>query len=95
MKKAQYFITCKELPLQMLTVNELSPQRVRSLLLPKPKKKVDERQLRFDFWFLNSDLWLNELLSMLISLYNNLGTDYTDYTDYTVFSVVIAAKNPH
>lgn len=29
---------------------------------------------------------------MLISLYNNLGTDYTDYTD---FSVVIAAKNPH
>ena len=26
---------------------------------------------------------------MLISLYNNLGTDYT------VFSVVIAAKNPH
>ena len=29
---------------------------------------------------------------MLISLYNNLGTDYTDYT---VFSDVIAAKNPH
>ena len=29
---------------------------------------------------------------MLISLYNNLGTDYTDYT---VFGVVIAAKNPH
>lgn len=29
---------------------------------------------------------------MLISLYNNLGTDYTDYTG---FSVVIAAKNPH
>ena len=29
---------------------------------------------------------------MLISLYNNLGTDYTDYT---VFSVAIAAKNPH
>lgn len=29
---------------------------------------------------------------MLISLYNNLDTDYTDYT---VFSVVIAAKNPH
>ena len=49
MKKAQYFITCKELPLQMLTVNELSPQRVRNLLLPKPKKKVDERQLLLDF----------------------------------------------
>ena len=92
MKKAQYFITCKELPLQMLTVNELSPQRVRSLLLPKPKKKVDERQLRFDFWFMIYEFWLNELLSMLISLYNNLGTDYTDYT---VFSAVIAAKNPH
>ena len=76
----------------MLTVNELSPQRVRSLLLPKPKKKVDERQLRFDFWFMIYDFWLNELLSMLISLYNNLGTDYTDYT---VLSVVIAAKNPH
>ena len=92
MKKAQYFITCKELPLQMLTVNELSPQRVRSLLLPKPKKKVDERQLRLDFWFMIYEFWLNELLSMLISLYNNLGTDYTDYT---VFGVVIAAKNPH
>ena len=49
MKEAQYFITCKELPLQMQTVNELSPQRVRSLLLPKPKKKVDERQLLLDF----------------------------------------------
>ena len=89
MKKAQYFITCKELPLQMLTVNELSPQRVRSLLLPKPKKKVDERQLRLDFWFMIYEFWLNELLSMLISLYNNLGTDYT------VFSVVIATKSPH
>ena len=76
----------------MLTVNELSPQRVRSLLLPKPKKKVDERQLRLDFWFMIYEFWLNELLSMLISLYNNLGTDYMDYT---VFSVVIAAKNPH
>ena len=49
MKKAQYFITCRELPLQMQTVNELSPQRVRSLLLPKPKKKVDDRQLVLDF----------------------------------------------
>ena len=49
MKKAQYFITCRELPLQMQTVNELSPQRVRSLLLPKPKKRVDDRQLVLDF----------------------------------------------
>ena len=47
MKKAQYFITCKELP--MLTVHELTPQRVRSLLIPKPKKKIDERQLTLDF----------------------------------------------
>ena len=46
--KAQYFITCCELP--MRTVNELTPQGVRSLLLPKPnKKKVDERQLMLDF----------------------------------------------
>ena len=48
MKKAQYFITCNELP--MRTVNELTPQGVRSLLIAKPsKKKVDERQLLLDF----------------------------------------------
>lgn len=48
MKKAQYFITCNELP--MRTVNELTPQGVRSLLITKPsKKKVDERQLLLDF----------------------------------------------
>ena len=48
MKKAQYFITCCELP--MHTVNELTPQGVRSLLLPKPnRKKVDERQLVLNF----------------------------------------------
>ena len=34
---------------KMQTVNELSPQRVRSLLLPKPKKRVDDRQLVLDF----------------------------------------------
>ena len=49
MKKAQYFITCKELPLQMATVNELSPQRVRSLLLPKPKQTADAGHLLLDF----------------------------------------------
>lgn len=44
MKKAQYFITCSELP--MRTVNEMTPQTVRSLLLPKSaKKKTDENQL--------------------------------------------------
>ena len=48
MKKVQYFITCCELP--MHTVNELTPQGVRSLLLPKPnRKKVDERQLVLNF----------------------------------------------
>ncbi len=49
MKKAQYFITCNELP--MLTVNELTPQRVRRLLIPKSgkKKKVDENQLILNF----------------------------------------------
>ena len=48
MKKAQYFITCHELP--MKTVNEMTPQAVRSLLITKSnKKKVDERQLLLDF----------------------------------------------
>ena len=48
MKKAQYFITCHELP--MKTVNEMTPQAVRSLLITKPnKKKVDERPLLLDF----------------------------------------------
>ena len=48
MKKAQYSITCHELP--MKTVNEMTPQAVRSLLITKPnKKKVDERQLLLDF----------------------------------------------
>ena len=48
MKKAQYFLTCRELPVR--TVNELTPQGVRSLLLPKSgRKRVDERQLTLDF----------------------------------------------
>lgn len=47
MKKAQYFITCNELPTR--TVNELTPLGVRKLLLPKPKKKIDERQLILQF----------------------------------------------
>ena len=37
MKKAQYFITCNELPTR--TVNELTPTGVRRLLVPKPKKE--------------------------------------------------------
>ena len=47
MKKAQYFITCSELP--MLTVHELTPRRVRDLLVPRQGKKTDGRQLAFDF----------------------------------------------
>lgn len=47
MKKAQYFITCSELPVR--TVNEMTPQRVRNLLVQKPGKKYDDRQLMLDF----------------------------------------------
>jgi len=47
MKKAQYFITCHELPAK--TVHELSPQTVRGLLVPRPKKQEDERQLKLLF----------------------------------------------
>lgn len=47
MKKAQYFITTNELT--MKTVNEITPQGVRALLLPKPKKRVDENQLLLAF----------------------------------------------
>lgn len=46
MKKAQYFITCNELP--MRTVNELTPEGVRSLLVSNPKK-VDDSQLEINF----------------------------------------------
>lgn len=48
MKKAQYFITCHELPMQ--TINEISPENVRRLLIRKTgKKQLDERQLTFQF----------------------------------------------
>ncbi len=47
MKKAVYFIDCRELPVK--TIQELRPERVRQLLLPKPKVKDDPRQLKFDF----------------------------------------------
>ena len=47
MKKAQYFITCSELPVR--TVNEMTPQGVRNLLVQKPGKKYDDRQLMLDF----------------------------------------------
>ena len=37
MKKARFFITCRELPDK--TIHELGPAGVRRLLLPKPKRK--------------------------------------------------------
>lgn len=39
MKKAQYFITCGELPLHHSTVNELRPEYVRRILTQKKKNK--------------------------------------------------------
>lgn len=48
MKKAQYFITCNELP--MYTVNEATPAYVRKILTePKKKKKEDQNQLSIIF----------------------------------------------
>ena len=48
MKRAQYFIVCRELP--MNTVNELRPEYVRSLFVDKPKKKAkDLLQLKIDW----------------------------------------------
>ena len=47
MKKAKYFITCGEL--LSPSVNELHPENVRRLLVPKPKRNIDERQLILDF----------------------------------------------
>lgn len=49
MKKAQYFITSHELPLQ--TVNELHPSYVRKVLTQnnRLKKKSDDRQLTLSF----------------------------------------------
>lgn len=46
MKKAKYFITCRELSVQ--TVNELTPQGVRKILVP-PVKKADPLQLDLPF----------------------------------------------
>jgi predicted DNA-binding helix-hairpin-helix protein len=47
MKKARYFITCNELPMQ--TINELRPENVRRLLTQKKDRKQDERQLLLPF----------------------------------------------
>ena len=47
MKKAQYFITCRELPMQ--TIHEVSPDAVRRLFIKKTGRNVDERQLVLQF----------------------------------------------
>lgn len=47
MKKAQYFITCNELP--MRTVNEVKPENLRRLLTQKNRKPDDDRQLKIPF----------------------------------------------
>ena len=48
MKKAQYFITCHELPVR--TINEVSPEVVRQILIPKAgRKSTDDRQLILQF----------------------------------------------
>lgn len=47
LKKAQYFITCGELP--FLTVNELNPEVVRNLLVRKNPKKDPRTQLSLIF----------------------------------------------
>jgi putative DNA modification/repair radical SAM protein len=46
MKKAQYFIVCRELP--SMTVHELTPSGVRNLLVPH-KKKIDDGQYELNF----------------------------------------------
>lgn len=48
LKKARYFITCHELPLQ--TINEVHPDYIRKILTPKTNgKKEDDRQLKIPF----------------------------------------------
>lgn len=47
MKKAQYFITCNELP--MYTVHEATPEYLRKILTEPKKRKKDEGQLSIIF----------------------------------------------
>ena len=55
MKKAKYFITCRELTdgyaVPIVGVNELRPERLRPLLISKAQQKraAEEQQLSFDF----------------------------------------------
>ena len=47
LKKAQYFITCHELPTR--TVNELKPENVRRILTQRKATKIDDNQLIIPF----------------------------------------------
>lgn len=47
MKKAKYFITCNELPVH--TIQEVSPEQVRRLLVARPQKGYDPNQLLLPF----------------------------------------------
>lgn len=47
MKKAQYFITCHELP--MRTIQEVCPEQLRRILTQKKSTKEDPRQLKIIF----------------------------------------------
>ncbi|NDW19730.1 putative DNA modification/repair radical SAM protein [Dysgonomonas sp. 216] len=49
MKKAQYFITCNELP--MITVNEIKPENLRKILTTKKHKKDDEDKRQLSILF--------------------------------------------
>lgn len=48
MKKAQYFITCRELPVR--SIQELHPEQVRRLLTTKGRKQPDPLQLELPLW---------------------------------------------
>lgn len=47
MKKAQYFITCHELP--YFTIHEAKPENVRRLLTQSTRKAIDDKQLKIPF----------------------------------------------
>ena len=49
MKKAQYFITCHELPMQ--TIHEMQPETVRRILTRPSNRKIDDRQLVIPFQY--------------------------------------------
>ena len=47
LKKAQYFITCNELPTQ--TINEIKPENVRRILTQRKATRIDDGQLIIPF----------------------------------------------